>query len=144
MPISNYSRLTEFSLALTAGILLPLGLPPLSLWPLTLLGAALIFSRCQLNTYRIIGITLPGFITGYVVTEQFWLLCHQIFSTQVWSGSFIAQALLYQIFLPAVLMTAFLALYPLIRHSLRISRFSAASAILFACIWVLFEETYTA
>ncbi|MCL6270075.1 hypothetical protein M3P05_09035 [Sansalvadorimonas sp. 2012CJ34-2] len=143
MPLNNYPKLTEFSLALTAGILLPLGLPPVDISFLSLLGASLLFSRTQLDGMRSIAIAILGFAFGYTITGQFWFLCHQILLPQHQSIAETLEIVLQQLLIPILSIILILGFYPTCRKVLNLARFSIGSSILFACLWVIYEVLYS-
>ncbi|WP_281648751.1 hypothetical protein [Parendozoicomonas sp. Alg238-R29] len=139
---NNQSTLTaDLAIGLTAGILIPLGLPPLGLWILSLVGLTILFSHNQKHSGKYQFIGALGFSIGYIVSGQLWSFCSQFVLTDASSVEKLSAAVTTFIAPLAILLTI-LVIYPFLRRILNIPPYSVASCLLFSSCWILFEIVY--
>ncbi|MTI14890.1 hypothetical protein [Sansalvadorimonas verongulae] len=142
MTNNSNSLVVDFAIGLTAGILIPLGLPPLSLWVLSLIGMILLFSHTQRPLGKKQTAGALGFSVSYAMSGHLWAY----YSQYVLSDSPVSEKILaiFTVFIsPLLIIFATLMLYPVLRRRLSIAPYSIASVILFSCCWITFEIVYS-
>ena len=142
--INNQNTITvNFAIGLTAGIIIPLGLPPLNFWLLSLTGLTLLFSHSQKPAGKKHTAGALGFALSYTMSGQLWVYYSQHILTATPSTN--SAAVFMTVFLvPLLLALATLLVYPLLRRWFNLPPYSVASAFLFSACWILFEMLYSA
>ncbi len=141
MSNTSSSLVVDLAMGLTAGVLIPLGQPPLGVWIFTCMGLLLTFYRLQLvNGYRAF-ITSLGLACGYLVSGQIWIYCSQYILMDISLQDKLLAALMMFVY-PITLLTLIFSIYPKTLRILNLHTFSTYSSLLFGCAWMLFEVLY--